>query len=62
MLALPAGASTSLELQYCHLSSVEPSLAVWLADSPRQMLEYLDEAATEVIEQASSDAQTAASM
>lgn len=41
---LPAN-KCSLELDYNHWASFEPVLSIWLADCPRLMLEYLDEAA-----------------
>lgn len=38
----------SLELDYSHWAEFQPTLSIWVADAPRQMLEYMDEAATEV--------------
>lgn len=38
----------SLELEYSHWAEFQPTLSIWVADAPRQMLEYMDEAATEV--------------
>ncbi|PNW80981.1 hypothetical protein CHLRE_07g338000v5 [Chlamydomonas reinhardtii] len=40
----------SLELDYAHWAEFQPTLSIWLADAPKQMMEYLDEAATEVVE------------
>ncbi|CAI7927354.1 unnamed protein product [Closterium sp. NIES-54] len=37
--------SCSLELDYSHLLTTHPILAVWLADAPKQVLEVLDEVA-----------------
>ncbi|GFR50357.1 hypothetical protein Agub_g12567 [Astrephomene gubernaculifera] len=45
----------SLELEYSHWAEFQPTLSIWVADAPRQMLEYLDEAATEVVEKVFSD-------
>ncbi|KAG2490802.1 hypothetical protein HYH03_010724 [Edaphochlamys debaryana] len=45
----------SLDLEYTHWAQWAPALSIWLADAPRQMLEYLDEAATEVVRKIFSD-------
>ncbi len=44
----PADNKRSLELDYSHWAEFQPTLSIWVADAPRQMLEYMDEAATEV--------------
>ncbi|GIL82869.1 hypothetical protein Vretimale_8368 [Volvox reticuliferus] len=45
----------SLELEYSHWAEFQPTLSIWVADAPRQMLEYMDEAATEVVEKVFSE-------
>ncbi|KXZ54800.1 hypothetical protein GPECTOR_4g871 [Gonium pectorale] len=45
----------SLELEYSHWAEFQPTLSIWVADAPKQMLEYLDEAATEVVQKVFSD-------
>jgi DNA replication licensing factor MCM2 len=44
--AMCAANLSTLHVSYVHLMEVEPVLAVWLADAPRDMLEVLKEAAT----------------
>ncbi len=39
----------SLEVSYVHLADIQPILAIWLADYPRDMLEILDEGLSEVV-------------
>ena len=47
--AAPAGNKQSLDVNYFHLSSYAPTLAIWLADYPRQMLEIFHQVAHEVV-------------
>mmetsp|Transcript_20268 Transcript_20268/g.30745 ORF Transcript_20268/g.30745 Transcript_20268/m.30745 type:complete len:1005 (+) Transcript_20268:228-3242(+) len=37
---------STLEISYLHLMQKEPTLAIWLADAPRDMFDVLNEAAT----------------
>jgi DNA replication licensing factor MCM2 len=39
----------SLEVSYVHLSTEVPTLAIWLADAPKGMLEVFNEVATAVV-------------
>ena len=41
----------SLEISYAHLAELQPILAIWLADHPRDMLEILDEGLIEVVKE-----------
>ncbi|MEW5305454.1 MAG: hypothetical protein WDW36_007992 [Sanguina aurantia] len=44
----PAANSRNLEVQYTHIASYSSLFAMWMADCPRHMLEYFNEAAKEV--------------
>ncbi|KAK8813154.1 hypothetical protein WA158_002746 [Blastocystis sp. Blastoise] len=39
----------SLEVSYMHISSVDPQLAIWLADEPKIIIRYLNEATLDVV-------------
>lgn len=41
--AVPAGGRRSLEVRYGHLSKSEAILSMWLADSPRLMLDLFSQ-------------------
>eukprot|EP00966_Prymnesium_polylepis_P156296 3610887-Prymnesium_polylepis.1 len=47
--AMCAANSQSLEVSYLHLSHAVPILAIWVADSPKEMLQLLSEAAMEAV-------------
>jgi DNA replicative helicase MCM subunit Mcm2 (Cdc46/Mcm family) len=44
-----AANSRSLEVAYGHLAEMQPMLAVWLTDVPRDMLQILDEVLQSVV-------------
>eukprot|EP00195_Chlamydomonas_chlamydogama_P012778 CAMPEP_0202892114 /NCGR_PEP_ID=MMETSP1392-20130828/1935_1 /ASSEMBLY_ACC=CAM_ASM_000868 /TAXON_ID=225041 /ORGANISM="Chlamydomonas chlamydogama, Strain SAG 11-48b" /LENGTH=845 /DNA_ID=CAMNT_0049575995 /DNA_START=38 /DNA_END=2572 /DNA_ORIENTATION=+ len=46
---MQSNSKKSLEVQYNHLSGTHPVLAIWLADSPRLVLELFDAAARDVV-------------
>mmetsp|Transcript_36217 Transcript_36217/g.53037 ORF Transcript_36217/g.53037 Transcript_36217/m.53037 type:complete len:172 (-) Transcript_36217:109-624(-) len=44
--AMCAANASSLEISYLHLMSREPTLAIWIVDAPRDLLDVLRETAT----------------
>ena len=47
--ALAAHNRQSLEVSYLHLSTDQPTLAIWLADAPKEMLTLMDEVARTMV-------------
>lgn len=47
--AMCAANSRSLEVSYGHLVEMQPLLAVWITDVPRDMLQILDEVLQTVV-------------
>ncbi|MEW5319319.1 MAG: hypothetical protein WDW38_010479 [Sanguina aurantia] len=48
LIAMQSTNSRNLEVQYTHIASYSSLFAMWMADCPRHMLEYFNEAAKEV--------------